>query len=202
MTNTDRTISPLARAVIDALSADLSQPLLKGLGLGGGDRLDDTQQRFGISSIRFASFPVKGAHFQPVTICHHFICTLIGQPPFSRLLVDRPGLMMPILQVMCSRLRETTDQLESIALYPLEARLARGERLTADLDRRIVAGKSVLERLAHAAAGDSASAERLEAPAAQRRSETKASAHDVQAVAAAAQAFAERLRMRVHGLAA
>ena len=35
----------------------------------------------------------------------------------------------------------------------LEARLARGERLTADLDRRIVAGKSVLERLAHAAAG-------------------------------------------------
>jgi hypothetical protein len=66
----------------------------------------------------------------------------------------------------------------------LEARLARGERLTADLDRRIVAGKSVLERLAHAAAGDSASAERLEAPAGQRRSETKASAHDVQAVAA------------------
>jgi hypothetical protein len=84
----------------------------------------------------------------------------------------------------------------------LEARLARGERLTADLDRRIVAGKSVLDRLANAAAGDSASAERLEAPAAQRRSETKASAHDVQAVAAAAQAFAERLRMRVHGLAA
>ena len=40
----------------------------------------------------------------------------------------------------------------------LEARLARGERLTAGLDRRIVAGKSVLERLAHAAAGDSASA--------------------------------------------
>ena len=45
-------------------------------------------------------------------------------------------------------------------------------------------------------------AERLEAPAGQRRSETKASARDVQAVAAAAQAFAERLRMRVHGLAA
>ena len=53
------------------------------------------------------------------------IAGFIGQPPFSRLLVDRPGLMMPILQVMCSRLRETTDQLESIALYPLEARLAR-----------------------------------------------------------------------------
>ena len=84
----------------------------------------------------------------------------------------------------------------------LEARLARGERLTADLDRRMAAGKSVLNRLAHAATGDSASAERPEAPAAQRRSETKASAHDVQAVAAAAQAFAEKLRVKVHGLAA
>ena len=53
------------------------------------------------------------------------IAGFIGQPPFSRLLADRPGLMMPVLQVLCSRLRETTDQLESIALYPLEARLAR-----------------------------------------------------------------------------
>ena len=54
----------------------------------------------------------------------------------------------------------------------LEARLARGERLTADLDRRIVAGKSVLERLAHAAASESASAERPEASAARRRSDS------------------------------
>lgn len=53
------------------------------------------------------------------------IAGFIGQPPFTRLLADRPGLMGPILQVMCGRLRETTDQLESIALYPLEARLAR-----------------------------------------------------------------------------
>jgi CRP-like cAMP-binding protein len=49
----------------------------------------------------------------------------IGQPPFARLLAERPGLIMPVLQVLCARLRETTDQLESIALYPLEARLAR-----------------------------------------------------------------------------
>jgi CRP/FNR family transcriptional regulator, cyclic AMP receptor protein len=53
------------------------------------------------------------------------VAGFIGQPPFSRLLADRPALMTPILQVMCARLRETTDQLESIALYPLEARLAR-----------------------------------------------------------------------------
>lgn len=53
------------------------------------------------------------------------VAGFIGQPPFARLLAERPGLQMPILQVLCSRLRETTDQLESIALYPLEARLAR-----------------------------------------------------------------------------
>ena len=68
---------------LDALSADLSQPLFKGLGLGAGDRLDDTQQRFGISGIRFASFPVKGAHFQPVTICHHFIAPSSASRRFS-----------------------------------------------------------------------------------------------------------------------
>ncbi len=53
------------------------------------------------------------------------VAGFIGQPPFSRLLAERPSLMSPIVQVLCSRLRETTDQLESIALYPLEARLAR-----------------------------------------------------------------------------
>ena len=53
------------------------------------------------------------------------VAGFIGQPPFTRLLAERPGLHMPILQVMCARLRETTDQLESIALYPIEVRLAR-----------------------------------------------------------------------------
>lgn len=49
----------------------------------------------------------------------------IGQAPFTRLLSTRPAMQMLILQVLCARLRDTTDQLESIALYPLEARLAR-----------------------------------------------------------------------------
>ena len=53
------------------------------------------------------------------------IVGFIGQAPFTRMLAVRPSLQMPILQVLCSRLRDTTDQLESIALYPLEARLAR-----------------------------------------------------------------------------
>jgi CRP-like cAMP-binding protein len=53
------------------------------------------------------------------------IAGFVGQPSFTRLLEERPALTMPVLQVLCHRLRETTDQLESIALYPLEARLAR-----------------------------------------------------------------------------
>jgi Domain of unknown function (DUF6468) len=61
----------------------------------------------------------------------------------------------------------------------LDARLASGERLTFDLDRRIVAGKSVIQRLVHAAASDSAGAERPDASAAQRRGETNAPQHDV-----------------------
>jgi CRP-like cAMP-binding protein len=49
----------------------------------------------------------------------------IGQAPFARLMASRPGVQAAVVKVLCSRLRETTDQLEAIALYPLEARLAR-----------------------------------------------------------------------------
>lgn len=53
------------------------------------------------------------------------ITGFISQAAFSKLLEDRPALQNLIMHVLCARLRETTDQLESIALYPLEARLAR-----------------------------------------------------------------------------
>lgn len=53
------------------------------------------------------------------------VAGFIGMPAFSRLLDERPALARPILTVLCARLRDTTDQLEAIALYPLEARLAR-----------------------------------------------------------------------------
>jgi CRP/FNR family transcriptional regulator, cyclic AMP receptor protein len=49
----------------------------------------------------------------------------IGEAPFARIMAERPALQAKIMRVLCRRLRETTDQLESIALYPLEARLAR-----------------------------------------------------------------------------
>jgi hypothetical protein len=74
----------------------------------------------------------------------------------------------------------------------LGARLRSADRFTADLDRSIVAGKDLLERLSKIAA----------AGAAPRQNGTDGSRSDVQAVAAAAHAFAERLRLKVHGLAA
>jgi len=85
----------------------------------------------------------------------------------------------------------------------LAARLASGERLTVDLDRRIAAAKNVVGRLVQAAANEGPRAERPDMLAPLRRNETNApQQHDVQAVAAAAQAFAEKLRVKVHGLAA
>jgi hypothetical protein len=103
----------------------------------------------------------------------------------------------------------------------LGARLQSADRFTADLDRSIAAGKDLFERLSQiVTAGGGAMARPVDtsssagtvaqlqnaltppridpglhnAPAPPRT--------DAQAVAAAAQAFADRLRMKVHGLAA
>ncbi len=79
----------------------------------------------------------------------------------------------------------------------LGVRLRSADRFTADLDRGIAAGKDLLERLSQIVAAGS------DAPTArQRPNEVDRPRNDVQAVAAAAQAFAERLRIKVHGLAA
>ncbi len=53
--------------------------------------------------------------------------TLIAIPraPFQTLVDRRPALATALIHFLCRRLRETTDQLESIALMPLEQRLAR-----------------------------------------------------------------------------
>jgi Domain of unknown function (DUF6468) len=72
----------------------------------------------------------------------------------------------------------------------LGERLVRAERYCADLDRKLAAGKGVLERMSHAAM------------AGRRPDEASPPLKDPQAIAAAAQAFAERLRSRVYGLAA
>jgi hypothetical protein len=78
----------------------------------------------------------------------------------------------------------------------LGARLHSADRFTADLERSTAAGQELLERLMQivsAGGGSIAAMPRLSAPH---------KPQDAQAVAAAAHAFAERLRMKVHGLAA
>ena len=72
----------------------------------------------------------------------------------------------------------------------LGERLVRAERLKIDLDVAVAAGKDVLGRLSQIVA-----AGRPQEPPIVPR-------NDAQAVAAAAQAFADKLRSKVHGLAA
>jgi hypothetical protein len=72
----------------------------------------------------------------------------------------------------------------------LGQRLNRAEAMTIDLDRRLAAGKDVLHRLSQIVI------------AGRPPHEPAAPNNDAKAVAAQAQAFAERLRTKVHGLAA
>jgi hypothetical protein len=72
----------------------------------------------------------------------------------------------------------------------LGERLTRAERLTEEFDRRLAAGNDLLHRLSQIVTAGRPPLE----PSLPR--------NDAQAVAAAAQAFAERLRLKVHGLAA
>jgi len=93
----------------------------------------------------------------------------------------------------------------------LGARLGHAERLSADLDRNIAAGMGLLDRLAQiVAAGGGPAAERTAVRVAGgagtvaqwQNALTAPPRHDAQSVAAAAQAFADRLRAKVSGLAA
>jgi hypothetical protein len=77
----------------------------------------------------------------------------------------------------------------------LGERLRKAERITIEIDRTIVAGKDLLGRLAQIVTAGRG-AEQPAAPVAEMRK------GDAKAVAAAAEAFAERLRTKVHGLAA
>jgi hypothetical protein len=90
-------------------------------------------------------------------------------------------------------LKQTVEECE----IGLGARLNSADRITGDLDRSIGAGRDLVERLTRiVVAGGGA------VPEAPSRPEAVEAARGAQALAAAAHAFAERLRMRVHGLAA
>jgi hypothetical protein len=89
----------------------------------------------------------------------------------------------------------------------LGERLRSADRFTADLDRSVAAGQDLLDRLARivVAGGGAMPAARPKAPAAavtRAPRQAPESPRGAQAVAAAAQAFAQRLRVKVHGLAA
>jgi hypothetical protein len=70
----------------------------------------------------------------------------------------------------------------------LGERLSRAETMTGELDRRLTSGKDVLNRLSQIAIA--------------ARAVPEAPANEAKSVAVAAEAFAERLRMKVHGIAA
>jgi Domain of unknown function (DUF6468) len=73
----------------------------------------------------------------------------------------------------------------------LGERLSRAETMTGELDRRLTTGKDVLNRLSQIVTA----ARPIQEPAAPAANEAKS-------VAVAAQAFAERLRTKAHGIAA
>ncbi len=50
---------------------------------------------------------------------------VISKRDFQRILDSHPEAARAVIHYLCSRLRETTDQLETIALYDLDARVAR-----------------------------------------------------------------------------
>lgn len=81
----------------------------------------------------------------------------------------------------------------------LGARLRSADRFTADLDRSVAAGKDLLDRLTQIVTAGGGPANAAAAPL---QSAMEAPRHDAQAVAAAAQAFAEKLRMKMQSLAA
>jgi hypothetical protein len=84
----------------------------------------------------------------------------------------------------------------------LGARLRSADRFTAELDRGIVAGKEVLDRLARIVVAGGGTIPQASPPPPAVPRQVAEAPRGAQAVAVAAQAFAERLRLKVHGLAA
>jgi CRP/FNR family transcriptional regulator, cyclic AMP receptor protein len=50
---------------------------------------------------------------------------VLARKSLASLLQSRPAFGLEVIHFLCRRLRDTSEQLESIALYPVEARLAR-----------------------------------------------------------------------------
>ncbi len=50
---------------------------------------------------------------------------VIGKKDFLALITQRPRTAEAVIRFLCAQLRDTTDRLETIALYDLNARVAR-----------------------------------------------------------------------------
>ncbi|MEQ1956817.1 Crp/Fnr family transcriptional regulator [Mesorhizobium sp. CN2-181] len=50
---------------------------------------------------------------------------VLSKADLANLIAHRPAISRDLIQFLCQRLRDTSEQLESIALYRIEARLAR-----------------------------------------------------------------------------
>jgi hypothetical protein len=89
----------------------------------------------------------------------------------------------------------------------LGERLRKAERVTIEIDRTVASGKDLLGRLSQIVTAGRSSDQTIAPFNDARRGDDKPDAKtgvktDAKSVAAAAQAFAERLRTKVHGLAA
>lgn len=121
----------------------------------------------------------------------------------KRLKADEQSLRATISElVMATGMAERAIAGLKLTVKECEAglgeRLRSADRFTAELDRSIAAGKDLFERLAQmvVAGGGTLPA----TPAAPHHDNEEP--RGAQAVAMAAQAFAERVRMKVHGIAA
>lgn len=81
-----------------------------------------------------------GARTADVTAVDSVQVIGIAAADFNRLWAEHPALGRAVMRSLCERLRDTTEQLETIALYPVEIRLARFLLLTIG-DQRPEPGK-------------------------------------------------------------
>ncbi len=81
-----------------------------------------------------------GARTADVTAVNAAQVVGIAAADFNRLWAEHPALGRAVMRALCERVRDTTEQLETIALYPVEIRLARFLLLTIG-DQRPEPGK-------------------------------------------------------------
>jgi hypothetical protein len=119
----------------NALETHLRQPLLEGLRLLGGDRLNDAEHRLDARAVGSVTLAIGGRQFQFVTICHDLVCTFLQEP-----LLELAPIGARILRL---RLNERPDgvhdRVEWLAVVDDPP-----DRVTVELEQRHVPSLSVL----------------------------------------------------------